>query len=87
MVTLLYAGKTREEIAATLGVTASTVTKMMQRAANKIGGPPWAGAEKRCLIWKAMEVGVLQYLAGVRGADGRLLAPPPHSPPVVVTPT
>jgi len=86
-VTLLFAGYDLDQIAVLQGVKRTTIQGRLQSVGRKIGGPRWASSEKRCLIWKAMEIGVIQYLAALRGDDGRLLAPPPDSPPIVVVPT
>jgi hypothetical protein len=82
--TFVMAGYTVEAMAAVLGIKPTSARLTIKKAAQKIGGPLWATDRLRCLIWKAMEVGVIQYLSGLRNDDGKLLAPPPMSPPVIV---
>lgn len=74
----LFQGCTLEETGRRMGVSTGRARAHMGKAAAKINGPRWASNRERCLIWVGMEIGVQQYLAGLRMDDGRYLEPPPH---------
>lgn len=78
-------GYDNPEIGRRMGVQLNTVRSRLWKIGNKLEGPSWAGPRVRIIMWYSMEIGVRQYLAGLRGDDGKLLAPPPHAGPRVCT--